>query len=572
MHKTLIGLLFLFPVLLAAQVPGDVTGRYLLPNGWWLSPAGEQVRLGDLPMNAALSSDERYLAVSHSGQSKAEIWLVDLKEKKDVQRIRLKDTWLGIRFVGSMLYVSGGYQNCVYRFRLADGRLALVDSIMFADPRPKYNGAVEGLDVHGETLACVFRQDSTLRFFDMKSGWNSFVRLGGMPYDCRYLPDGSVMVSLWSSRKVVVYDGAKMMFECPTGDHPTELTVSRDGKYVFVPCANDNTVNVIDLAARRTVGSAGAAIHPDAPEGSTTNSVAEVPGKKLLLAANADNNSLAVIDIRDPEHPTPVGFIPVGWYPTKVLLRSDGTVLVLNGKGGRSFANPKRQYIASLMEGSLSILPMPDEKTLAGMSKQVLANTPYEQSQMTTADIPAAGPVPAKVGDPSPIKHVIYVIKENRTYDQVFGDMPQGNGDTSLCMFGEQITPNHHKLAREFVLFDNFYVNSEVSADGHNWSVAGYATDYVEKTWPTQYGGRGGEYDFEGDGKTGAPTSGYIWTQCAKHGVSFRSYGEFITAGDSAGNPESRARRDSRVTSIRCTAAGISSTRMSIGSRSGIAS
>jgi phospholipase C len=141
------------------------------------------------------------------------------------------------------------------------------------------------------------------------------------------------------------------------------------------------------------------------------------------------------------------------------------------------------------------------------------------------------------VGQPSPIKHVFYIIKENRTYDQVFGDMPEGNGDSSLCLFGETVTPNHHKLAREFVLMDNFYVNSEVSADGHNWSMAAYATDYVEKTWPTQYGGRGGAYDFEGDQPTGRPKAGFLWSACARKGVSFRVYGEFIDAATPQGKP-----------------------------------
>ncbi|TSA19483.1 hypothetical protein D4R75_09175, partial [bacterium] len=145
--------------------------------------------------------------------------------------------------------------------------------------------------------------------------------------------------------------------------------------------------------------------------------------------------------------------------------------------------------------------------------------------------------IPKKVGQPSPIKHVFYIIKENRTYDQVFGDMPEGNGDSSLCLFGETVTPNHHKLAREFVLMDNFYVNSEVSADGHNWSMAAYATDYVEKTWPTQYGGRGGEYDFEGTEPTGRPKAGFLWSACARKGVSFRVYGEFIDAATPEGKP-----------------------------------
>ncbi len=126
---------------------------------------------------------------------------------------------------------------------------------------------------------------------------------------------------------------------------------------------------------------------------------------------------------------------------------------------------------------------------------------------------------------------MFYIIKENRTYDQVFGDMKEGNGDPSLCLFPEKVTPNHHALAREFVLLDNFYVDAEVSADGHNWSTAAYATDFVEKTWPTSYGGRGGSYDFEGSRKAAYPKDGFIWDYCKRAGISYRSYGEFSENG-----------------------------------------
>ena len=236
-------------------------------------------------------------------------------------------------------------------------------------------------------------------------------------------------------------------------------------------------------------------------------------------------------------HPRPVGFIPVGWYPTKVMLLKDKTVLVLNGKGARSLANPLKQYIGSLFDGMLSIFKLPTEKELLDYSQQVFRNTPYKQASLLKADYNGESSVPKRVGQPSPIKHILYIIKENRTYDQVFGDMPEGNGDTSLCLFGELVSPNHHKLTREFALFDNFYVNAEVSADGHNWSMAAYATDYIEKTWPTQYGGRGGPYDFEGAEPTGRPKAGYLWTTCAKKGVSFRMYGEFIDAATPEGLP-----------------------------------
>jgi len=530
-------LIFCAVMTLYSQIPGEQDNRMLLPNGWWLSPAGEQIRLGDFPMNGALSKDERYLAVSHSGQSKAEIWLLDVRTKKNVQKINLPDTWYGIKFVGNNLFVSGGYQNCVFTFNLKKGKLTAADTIYFAEPLPKYNGSLQGLDVQNNVLAVVFRNDSTFRMMDVKSRKQEVLKLDGMPYTCVFLKDGSVMVSLWGSKKVEVFQHMKFQYDIPTGDHPNEITLSSDGRYAYIACSNDNTVTVLDIAKKKALASVSTAIHPDAPEGSTTNSVALIPDQKKMLAANADNNSLTVIDMRKMDEPMPVGFIPVGWYPTKVFALKNKTVLVLNGKGSRSFANPDGRYIGSLMEGSLSIFQMPDEKKLIAYSKQVFSNTPYKHEQLLNVPFTEESAIPHKVGDPSPIKHIFYIIKENRTYDQVLGDMKEGNGDTTLCIFGEQVTPNQHKLSREFVLFDNFYVNSEVSADGHNWSMAGYATDYIEKTWPTQYGGRGGEYDFEGSQVAGAPASGYLWTLAAKHQVSFRSYGEFITADNIVGKP-----------------------------------
>jgi hypothetical protein len=146
-------------------------------------------------------------------------------------------------------------------------------------------------------------------------------------------------------------------------------------------------------------------------------------------------------------------------------------------------------------------------------------------------------PIPAEVGDPSPITHVIYIIKENRTYDQILGDMPEGNGDPGLCIFPEWVTPNHHALARDFVLLDNFYVESEVSADGHEWSTAAYATDFTERTWPVYYGGRGFFYPSEGNHEAAVPDSGHIWDRCREAGVSYRSYGEFIDNGETPDDP-----------------------------------
>ncbi|HLF20034.1 MAG TPA: alkaline phosphatase family protein [Bacteroidota bacterium] len=525
----------LVPFFLFAQTPTEKDNRILLPNGWSVSPVGEHIEVGDLPLNAALTSDEKYLAITHSGQSKAEVMLVDVKARKVVQSVQLKDTWLGIKFHGKNLYVSGGTQNCVYSFRLRNGRLASKDSIILEEPFPKYNGSVAGLDVRQGKLAVVLRNDSTLRYYDFKTKHHEKVKLDGMPYSCTYLKDGTLLVSIWSSKKIVVFKNSKFLYELATGDHPTEIAVSDNMRQAFVGNANENSVTVFDLRAKTALATVNTAIYPDSPEGSTTNSVALARGNQVLLAANADNNSLAVISLEDPKRPTPQGFVPVGWYPTKVLALQNNTILVLNGKGGRSLANPRNQYIGSLFKGTLSFIKYPRKDQLLDYTKRVYENTPYKPEHLVKSMYEKESPIPRRIGDPSPIKYVFYIIKENRTYDQVFGDMSEGNGDSTLCLFGEQITPNHHKLARQFVLFDNLYVNAEVSADGHNWSTAAYATDYVEKLWPTLYGGRGGAYDFEGAQPTATPKAGYIWDACARANVSYRSYGEFTEPGETQG-------------------------------------
>ena len=233
-------------------------------------------------------------------------------------------------------------------------------------------------------------------------------------------------------------------------------------------------------------------------------------------------------------------------------------LLVANGKGLSSSSNPNGpqpgvnnsssrtvQYIARLFRGSLSIIDLPSrtkfEGQLADYTAQAYRCTPLKADFSVTALPPANSPIPAAVAPAanngsaavrSPIKYVLYIIKENRTYDQVLGDMTQGNGDPKLCLFPERVTPNHHKLARQFVLLDNFYVDAEVSADGHEWSMGAYATDFVEKTWPLNYGhGASKKFPYPSEGlmPVAYPASGYLWDRARAAGVSYRSYGEFVT-------------------------------------------
>src|SRR6185312_6249705 len=328
-------------------------------------------------------------------------------------------------------------------------------------------------------------------------------------YTCLLSPDKKKLyISIWGGGDVLIYDTKKDTTDevIQVGSNPNDMAITKDGKYLFVANANDNSVSVISTEKKQTIETLNAALYPDAPEGSTTNSVGLSVDDKTLYIANADNNCLAVFDVTHPGKSASKGFIPTGWYPTCVRVIK-GEIWVTNGKGFSSMANPygpnptnkneetnykqgdknkphKEQYIGGLFTGTMSIIPMPDDKQLAEYSLAVYGNTPYNKDKAMSSDIPVGNPIPAKVGMPSPIKYVFYVMKENRTYDQVLGDMPKGNGDTSLCLFPAKITPNQHALASEFVLLDNFYVDAEVSADGHNWTMAAYANDYIEKTWP----------------------------------------------------------------------------------------
>ncbi|HXG54883.1 MAG TPA: alkaline phosphatase family protein, partial [Vicinamibacterales bacterium] len=335
--------------------------------------------------------------------------------------------------------------------------------------------------------------------------------------------------------------------EVVVGEHPNAMVQSRDGARLFVACANTNAVWVIDLASRRATEQIGVALFPKAPPGTTPNALSLSPDGRTLLVANADNNTVAVVDISAPAASQVRGFIPTGWYPTGVTFDPSGTrIFVLSGKGLSPSANPRGpqpgtrgadgQFIGGLLQGALSEIPMPDAATLAAHTARVYSVTPYDdKTKLTPAGAPVDSPIPGRVGALSPIKYVFYVIRENRTYDQVLGDIPEGNGDPNLTLFGEQITPNAHALVREFVLLDNFYVDAEVSYDGHAFSTGAYATDVVEKIWPTNYGQRGGIYLSEGRGplrnpygNLSAPPQGYIWDMAKRAGVSVRSYGEFV--------------------------------------------
>ncbi len=523
--------------------------RVLLPNGWSLTTPGKSLPLGDLPLNVAVSASGKWMAFTNNGQGTQTITLIDRENETVADEIEIPKSWVGLAFSEDekRLFASGGNDNLIRIYQNNDGKLRETGQIVLGEPWPKGKISPAGLSFDDATnyLYVVTKDDSALYTCDAVT--RQVLRREPLPaeaYGCILSPDRSELyVSLWGGARVLVYDLKNRVIagEITVGSHPNDMVLTRDGKYLYVANGNENTVSVVDLAVRRTVETLTTSLFPDAPAGSTPNGLALSEDEKTLYVANADNNCLAVFDVADRGESRALGFIPTGWYPTAVRAVG-GKIYVANGKGLTSLANPggpqptmsgteraKAEYIGNLFQGTLTILDPPDAELLAGYSRLVYENTPYTKARETTSEGVAGNPIPHEVGGASPIKYVFYIVKENRTYDQVFGDMPEGNGDSSLCLFPEKITPNHHALAREFVLLDNFYVNAEVSADGHNWSMAGYANDFVEKTWPTSYGGRGGTYDYEGTRAVAHPKDGFIWDYCKRAGVSYRTYGEFVS-------------------------------------------
>ncbi len=523
-------------------------GRMRLPTGWHLSPAGRGVKVGEFPMGLAVSPDERFAVVNCIAGEYASIDIVDLANGTLVQSVPLPGSWLGLAFLGrDRLAASAGVRNRVMLYSFVDGHATLADSIVIGPPWSAGGQYPQGrvidygpgniwptglsADSSGRRLWVASRFDSALREVDVDA--RSVTRrlaLGGVPWTCLASRDGRrVFVSLWSASEVAIVDAAtlRVTARVPVGSHPTGLVESPDGARVFVAEANRNTVSVIDVAAARVAEVLDASPLPGAPPGGTPDGVALDRTGTRLSIANAGTNCVAIFDVSRPGRSRPLGFVPVGWYPTAVaVLPSTGTLVVANGRGTGSrptnVAPPDTgawcRYLSWMLRdrGSLSIVPAPDAATLAAATRAVYANRPE------APPLPK-GPVPRRPGERTPIRYVFYIFKENRSYDQVFGDLPQGDGDPALCTYGETITPNHHAIAKQWVLLDHTYVEADGSADGHNWGMAAYSTDYVTKS-----AGTSPIYDYEGGNPLSFPEPGYLWDAAIRAGVSVRSYGEYV--------------------------------------------
>ena len=545
--------------MLAAQTPQAIPGGYSLPNGWKITPLGKSLETSDMVLNATAAPDGLAVIAMHAGYNPHGLVVVDTKTEEIVQRIPLKSAWFGLAWSpdGKRLFVSGGNANGekgktktsapIYVFDYANGRLSnepvarLEETIDTSQlfwsgvaHHPKKN------IVYAANRGTGFGTGNVVAFDATTGKMLAHIPVDMIPYDIVPSEDGKTLfVSNLASKSVSVIDtGAmKVVGSIAVGDNPNQMVLGSEG-LLYVACSNDNSVVVIDTKTRTAVEKISTTLHPHAPEGSTPNALAFDRANSLLYVANADNNDIAVIHAAGRGKNEVVGFIPSGWYPSALAyLPKQQKLYIGNSKGSGSYsdingptsplAQGQRDSIKSLQRGSVEIVNVANLRSeIKQLTKKVAENTPYNDSLLAQAKEPSAPSiVPSSVGAGSPIKHILYIIKENRTYDQVFGDMSRGNGDARLTIFGRKVTPNQHTLADQYVLLDNLYCDGEVSEDGHSWSNAAYATDANEKQWPITYGGHSSsDRNFAYQ-----PSAGNLWDIAKRKGLTYRSYGEYAT-------------------------------------------
>jgi YVTN family beta-propeller protein len=544
--------------------PAIWPGTNLLFNGWGLTPAGRSTSISDLPLKFVIAPDKKTLAAVCGGFNDHGLALLDLKSGELRQFEKLPEAWNGLAFSrdGSHLYVSGGDSGKIHVFKFSHGTATLEKSL-----KPSTNADVvflASIAVHpsnGHVYVCNEANHEVWVLNGATLALETTIPVGLHPHTCILGADPNYLyVSNWGSQTVTVIDLKKgrRVHEVEVGLRPNDMALAPDGR-LFVACSGDNTVQVIQTQQLETSGPAASpdrriwegtreiistSLYPASPEGSTPDAVAVSPDGKTLFVANADNNNVMVADLSDPKTTLVTGFIPVGWYPSALAVAPDGkTLLVGNGKGLASRANvpalstnPRLKgkpnaydYIGNTLAGSVSWIPKPDAEQMAAYTRQSRQNSPYTPETLRQTAATSHSVIPDHVGLQCPIQYVLFIIKENRTYDQLFGDLTDnngnrlGNGDPKLTMYGEKVTPNQHRLVRDYVLLDNLYCNGEVSVDGHSWCDAAIATDYNQRSWIISYSRHG---NLPGNREMEMPAAGAIWDLCRRHGVSYRNYGE----------------------------------------------
>jgi YVTN family beta-propeller protein len=537
--------------MLAAVLHSNIAPRAAqttrLPNGWTITPSGAAtLPLGTLPLHMTQDPYGRWLAISNAGFGDLAITIVDQQTGRIVDTQAVGRTFYGLAFspTADALYAStaadGGLAH--FSFNEATGKLSDLGYFPVGAGKIWTNGIAVSPD--GNTLYAAVAGADVLVGMNARTGATEYAaHVGDTPYIVTLSPSANKLyVSNWGSASVSVINPSTgaIITTIETDSHPGAMLFGADGRTLYVAAANDDAIDVIDSLTDKLRGKIDVSLYRSSPRGATPDGLALSSDGRTLFVADADANSVVAVDIASTA-PAVVGALPTGWYPTDVSMSRDGKRLyVLDGKGFGAHANPDfyhsslvpaaqrnaeagRYYAPNTATGDLETFTAFDRSALTGGLAVARANSPYRPD---FASHPPQLP---------PFKHIIYVIKENRTYDEVLGDDPRGNGQASLAVFGERITPNIRRLADEFVLLDDFECEGTVSADGHQWADGAYANDYIQRMWPSDYAGRGGGF-MDSARSIDRPAAGYIWDVATAHGVSVRLYGEGASGDPAKGD------------------------------------
>ncbi len=520
----------------AALAPMD--GKpYLLPDGRALTPTGTQTTLGGFPVQVIAHPTLPVAYVANTGYAKRSLELVSFDSGKVIQDLPRSEGFYGLALSpdGKRLYASGGYTGMLEVYDVAaDGTLTASSQLDVG----RYPGGI-AVSPDGSTLWVTSYLDKAVKEIDASAlTVTRKIPLSRRAYAVVYLPGrDELYVSGFGDTDLSVVDLAqgKEVASVKVGANPLGLAAAADGSRVYATVTDQDVVVSIDTKSRKVDGSVFVGEPDIAGEDNTPLPASSPSGIALdeksgrLYVTRAADNAVAVLDASNLKT---LGAIPVGWYPTDVAL-SGKKLVVTNAKGIGT--GPLLHYGGNgdesgkkAMQGTLSLVDLP-AIDLPKLTAQVEANV---RRPSTVYPFDCKGgefPVPTTSGGKTPIEHIVLIVRENKTYDTVLGDLGTGNGDPALAMFGKKITPNLHKLASMFANHDNFYDDSECSVQGHLWLTSSFVNDYMERTWIENYRGHGGDFpDQDAAIERGQPQFGTFFTHLMKYDVDFTDFGEVV--------------------------------------------
>jgi YVTN family beta-propeller protein len=489
----------------------------ILPNGRRLTPVGTRIETGGVfPLGFRVNRAETRAYVVHNGDDVNGLVVLDLEQGKRIQSVSIKSPFRAVALSPDekTLYVGSGKHGKLYFFDvLEDGRVQQNGELFLGG----YLADIE-VSPSGDFVYVVANTNSNVYVVDTATRQvvKTF-KVGTYPYDMVLSKDGQrLFVSNLSSSTVQVLDTSDgtVLASIKVGKNPSALALSKDEKRLFVACSDSDVLSVIDTQTYEETKRVELSDHPLLLKHGSVNGVTVSPDGALIFVSQANFNRIDVLDAETFERK---GAIPTGWYPTD-LFAGNQRLYAVSSKGMGSKGPTDLKRFGSFLQ----VIPYPSDETLETWTNTVEENNNRTLRYFDETCDPSQ--IPVLSGKDSPIKHVVLIVRENKTYDMDLGDLEGTDGDPNMVLWGEEYTPNLHKLARQFVNMDNFYSNAEASVQGHMWTTQAHCNDYTEKTYWDQW-------QLPGYEAASVPESGTIFSHLFAHGVSFRNYGEFPSFG-----------------------------------------